>query len=93
VSAIVRAELTNDGSTPITDGAIQLDASSSDISVSEASGASFDSLAAGESLTAEWSVTLPGDLDSGSYSLETTATYRSGGTEITLSDTGSFTVS
>jgi hypothetical protein len=49
VSAIVRAELTNDGSTPIADGAIQLDASSSDISVSEASGASFDSLAAGDS--------------------------------------------
>jgi glucose/arabinose dehydrogenase len=93
VSATVSAELTNDGSAPITDGAIQLDASSSDISVSGASGASFDSLAAGESLTAEWSVTLPGDLDSGSYSLETTATYRSGGTEITLSDTGSFTVS
>lgn len=87
------AELTNDGSTPITDGAIQLDASSSDISVSEASGASFDSLAAGDSLTAEWSVTLPGDLDSGSYSLEATATYRSGGSEITVADTASFTVS
>jgi hypothetical protein len=36
-------------------------------------------------------VTLSGDLDSGSYSLNATATVTSGGTKLTVTDSASFT--
>jgi glucose/arabinose dehydrogenase len=92
VTRKVSATLTNDGSAPITNGSMQLDARSSDISISESGGTSFDSLGPGETQTAEWSVTLSGDIDSGSYSLNATATVTSGGTEFTVTDSAPFTV-
>ena len=51
------------------------------------------SLAAGASETAEWTVTLPGDLGSGDYSIETVATYTSDGSEFEISSSLVFTVS
>jgi len=88
----VSAEIANGGSGAIADGEITLDASSSDIEVSADGGTTFDSLSAGGSQTAEWTVTLPADLGSGSYSLDATATYTSDGTEYTVSSSVSFSV-
>jgi glucose/arabinose dehydrogenase/type 1 glutamine amidotransferase len=88
----VEATLTNQGSTPITDGTLTLEASSEEITVSADSGTSFDSLAGGASQTATWNVTLPGDLASGDYTLEATGTYTTDGTEIETSSSLSFTV-
>jgi glucose/arabinose dehydrogenase len=91
VTQTVSVTVANDGSDPVTNGTVQLDAGA-DISVSASGATGFDSLGPGETQTIEWSVTLPGDLDNGGYSLDAMATVTSDGAELTLTDTASFTI-
>ena len=87
----VTATVTNDSRTGINDVELGLD-SDADVRVSDGNNTSADSVGGGSSLTADWAVTLPGDLASGSYTIEATATYTSNGSEFTLSSSFSFTV-
>ena len=89
---VVRPEVTNEDDDPITDGEISLEPSSSDLSVSPEGGTTFDSLEAGASQTAEWTLTLPADLASGEYALRAVVAYASGGDAFETSGSLSFTV-
>jgi hypothetical protein len=88
----VTTEVTNEDEEPIFDGEISLEPSSSDITVSANGDTTFDSLASGDTRTTEWAVTLPGELDSGEYTLRGVVAYTSGGTTSEASDSLSFTV-
>jgi len=88
----VTAEITNEDDAPITDGELSLEPSSSDISVTALSGTTFGSLEPGATHTAEWDVTLPGDIASGEYTLQAVLTYTSGDTVSEADGTFSFTV-
>lgn len=91
-STTVSAEVTNEDDEPITDGELSLEPSSSDLSVSADSGTTFDSLEPGASQTAEWTVTLPGDLASGEYILGAVVAYTSGNEGFETRGSLSFTV-
>jgi glucose/arabinose dehydrogenase/type 1 glutamine amidotransferase len=84
-------EITNGGSTPITDVELGLEVRGSDISVAAAGETSFASLDGGATRTVEWNVTLSGDA-SGDYALEAVATYAAGDEGARITSTQSFTV-
>jgi glucose/arabinose dehydrogenase/type 1 glutamine amidotransferase len=84
-------EITNGGSTPITDVELGLEVHGSGISAAAAGETSFGSLDSGATRTVEWNVTLSGDAG-GSYALDAVATYATGNNEPKITSTRSFTV-
>jgi len=88
----VSAELTNGSSQSLSGVELSIEPSDSSISVSGSGTASVGSIAGGASESVEWTVTLPGDLASGDYSIDVVATYTSGGVEFEVSSTITFTV-
>ncbi len=88
----VEATITNGGSEAVDGVELSLEPSNDDIVVGDGSNTSVGSLGAGASATAEWTVTLPADLEAGDYTISAVATYTSGGTEFEISSAVSFTV-
>ena len=88
----VTGEIANGSSQSISGVELSIEPSDSSISVSGSGTTSVGSLAGGASESVEWTVTLPGDLPSGDYSIDVVATYTSGGSEFEVSSTITFTV-
>jgi hypothetical protein len=88
----VTTEVANEDERSIFDGEISLEASSPDITVSADGNTTFDSLASGDTQMTEWTVTLPGELASGDYTLQGVVAYTGGGTTAEATGSLSFTV-
>jgi glucose/arabinose dehydrogenase len=88
----ITATITNGSSTAVDGVELSLDPSSDDIGVGDGSNTSIGSLGGGASETAEWTVTLPGDLGSGDYSIEAVATYTSNGSEFEVTSALTFAI-
>ena len=73
-------------------GCISHKTSSPNRSVSAEGDTTFDSIESGASQTAEWTMTIPGDIASGEYILRAVVTYTSSGEAFETSGSPSFTV-
>ncbi|WP_231188499.1 ThuA domain-containing protein [Haladaptatus sp. DYF46] len=84
----VEASLTNTTSSVLESGEVALTASGgSDIEVSANDGTTFDSLAAGETQSMSWDVTVPDSASNGTQSLSATTTYTLDGNQIEKNST------
>jgi len=88
----VEATITNGGPAAVQDVELSLQPSADAISVGSDNNTTFDSLSPGASETASWTVTLPGDLESGEYNIEVIAAYTSNGTAFEISSSIPFSV-
>jgi hypothetical protein len=88
----VTTEVTNEDESAIRDGDTGLEASSPSITVSANGDTTFDSLASGDTQTTEWTVTLPGELEAGDYTLLGVVAYTTDGTTAEATGSLSFTV-
>jgi hypothetical protein len=91
-TATVSAEVTNEDDDPITDGVVSLEPSSPEIGVSTGENTTFDSLAPGDSRTATWEVTFPGDIQKGEYTFRAVVVSKNDGTVTETTGTLAVTV-
>ena len=92
-TATVEATLNNTTSAALESGEVTLTApDGSNIEIGGASGTTFDSLAAGESQSMSWEVTVPDSAASGTYTLTATASYTHDGEQEEESSTVSLQV-